>query len=411
MTQQHIDIMVESDQENQTHSDDVDVSRLLSLLQSTKSARTRKRAAAELGNPSVVTDGNESKIVEKLTETVLSDDNPAVRSEAINSLYFHSNDYIDQLASTLIDRSTNATTTCIEWLSSEYAPIRMVGATGIQMGVSSQASLEINEALTDPDPRVQVRAVRAYADLDPSSVEPIRPLLSTYNSMVRHAAVRALIRIGTPEAFSMLGSVAHSNDEQLRRIAVEHLHELDRQKSARILLQALQDSSPTVRRTAMVSVIRLCTDGEAICGGYVRDILVTDDSFDRTAVIELLSDVLAETPDHATQAVRRHAVWLLGELTREVDDAEAIEWLLDPFTDSDWMLADIAAAYCSLLDRRIVEKELQSLLQEEVSTAVETRIERVLEKMRRTTVSAVESRSVEYTYVREPADYTEKHAN
>ena len=403
--------MAESDQENQSHNDDVDVSRLLSLLHSTKNARTRKRAAAALGDPSAAIDEHESKIVEKLTETALTDDNHTVRAEAINSLYFHSTDYIDQLASTLADRSTDATETVISWLTSEHAPIRMVGATGIRMATSSQASLEIKEALTDPDPRVQVRAVRAYADLDPSSVEPIRPLLSTYNSTVRHAAVRALIRIGTPDAFSMLGSVAHSNDEQLRRIAVEHLHELDRRKSARVLLQALQDSSPTVRRTAMVSVIRLYVDGEAVSAGDVRDVLSTDDSFDRPELIELLSDVLAETPEHATQAVRRHAVWLLGELTREVDDAEAIEWLLDPFTDSDAMLADIAAAYCSLLDPRVVETELQLLLQDDISTAVEARIERVLETMRRTTASAVESRSVEYTYVREPADYTKKHAN
>lgn len=403
--------MAESDQENQPHHDDVDVSRLLSLLDNTKNAHTRKRAAAALGDPSAAIDEHESKIVERLTETALTDDNYTVRAEAINSLYFHSSDYVDQLASTLADRSTTVTETFITWLSSEHAPMRMVGATGIQIEISSEARLEIREALTDPDPRVQVRAVRAYADLDPSSVKPIRPLLSTYNSTVRHAAVRALICIGTPEAFSMLGSVAHSNDEQLRRIAVEHLHELDRRKSARVLLQALQDSSPAVRRTAMVSVIRLCIDGEAVRAGDIRDVLVTDDSFDRTALIELLSDVLAETPEHATQGVRRHAVWLLGELTREVDDAEAIEQLLDPFTDNDSMVADIAAAYCLMLDLRVVEKKLQRLLQDDISPAVETRVERVLENMRRTTASAIESQSIEYTYVREPADYTKKHAN
>lgn len=402
--------MAESGQHN--HNDDVDISRLFSVLSSGKNIQARQRAAAALGNPSESVEEHKQTVIENLTETALTDSADSVRAEAINSLYFHSNEYIDQLASKLADRSADSTATFIKWLSSEYAPIRMVGATGIRMANSDQATLEIKQAVTDSDPRVQVRAVRAYADLDPDSVELIRPLLSTYNSTVRHAAVRALIRIGTPDAFSMLGSVAHANDEQLRTIAVEHLHELDRRKSARVLLQALQDSSPTVRRTAMVSVIRLSVDGEAVRAGDILDVLATDDSFDRTALFEVLSAVLAETPDHATQAVRRHAVWLLGELTREIDDVDAIEWLLDPFTDSDRLVANIAAAYVSMLDAPLVEKELQLLLQEpDISTAVETRAQRVLDRIRQTAASAVESRSVEYTYVQEPADYTEKHAN
>ena len=402
--------MPEPGQQKQSN-DDVDVSRLLSLLHADE-PETRRRAAAALGDPSAAVDDHESKLVNKLTKTALTDDNDTVRAEAINALYFHSNEYVDQLATTLADRSDDSTDTFIEWLTADHAPIRMVGATGIQMAVSERASLEIKEALTDPDPRVQVRAVRAYADLDPSSVEPIRPLLSTYNSRVRHAAVRALIRIGTTEAFSMLGSVAHANDEQLRKIAVEHLHEMDRRRSARVLLQALQDSSPTVRQTAMVSVLRLCIDGEAVRPGDLLDVLATDDSFDRSELLELLSTVLVETPDHATQAVRRHAVWLLGELTRDTDDDEAVELLLDPFADSDQMVGDIAAAYLPLCDPAIVERQLQLLSQDgDPSTATDERIERVLDRIRQATAAAVESRSVEYTYVREPADYTKKHAN
>lgn len=396
---------------SQHHNDEMDISQLLSLLGDRQNAQTRQRAAAALGNPSASVEEHRSTIVERLIETALTDTNDTVRAEAINSLYFHSNQYIDQLATRLGDRSTDSMSTFIEWLTSEHAPIRMVGAAGLQLHPSSQASLEIKEAVTDPDPRVQVRAVRAYANLTPNSVEPIRPLLGTYNSTVRHAAVRALVQIGTPEAFSMLGSVANSNDEQLRSIAVEHLHKLDRRKSARVLLQSVQDSSPTVRQTAMVSVIRLCVHGESIRGRDLRDVLATDDSFDRTELLELLSAVLTDPPAHATDATRQYAVWLLGELTRDVDDAEAIEWLIDPFTDSDQLVADIAAAYLPMLEPRLVEKELQLLLQdEELSSATETRAERVVDRLRQTAAAAIESRSVEYTYVREPADYTEKHA-
>lgn len=402
--------MEESGQQNQSN-DDVDVSRLLSLLHADE-PQTRQRAAAALGNPSAAIKKHESKVINKLTKAALTDDSDTVRSEAINALYFHSNEYIDQVASTLADQPNDSTETFIRWLTSEHAPIRLVGATGIQKAVSEQASLEIKEALADPDPRVQVRAVRAYADVEPKSVEPIRPLLSTYNSTVRHAAVRALVRIGTPEAFSMLGSVASSNDEQLRKIAVEHLHELDRRRSARVLLHALQDESSTVRRTAMTSVLRLCTDGEAVQPGDIRDVMATDDSFDRTELIEVLSAVLAETPDHATPAVRRHAVWLLGELTREVDDDEAVERLLDPFADSDPMVGDIAAAYLPLFNPTLVEKQVQLLSQyTDLSAATDARVQRVLDRIRQTTAAAVESRSVEYTYVREPADYTKKHAD
>lgn len=409
----------DGDTDQSTQPDgELDLSRVFSSLQRSRDPETRQRAVETLGNPSRSIHENKAQVVQTLIKTALTDESNTVRAEAINSLYFHGEEYIDRLVRTIADSTSEtggteaARETFSQWLTADHAEFRMVGATGIRSFGDGKAVSEIKAALSDSDPRVQARAVGAYADLDPDSVDPIRPLLQTYNSHVRHAAVTALTRIGTPDALRTLASVRRSNDEALRRIAVEHLHKLDHGKSARILLTSLQDPSESVRRTAMISLIRLFAEGESVRPGEIRDLLVTDDSFDRSELLDLLSAIVdGNGSDHATGETRRYAVWLLGELTDSVDDHEAAELLLGPFQDSDTILADIAAAYFSRLETGIVDKELQLLLQKaDLSPAVETRAELVLDKIRRNTASMIEARSIEYTYVRRPADYTKKHA-
>jgi HEAT repeat protein len=409
--------MPDSEHDDQSgDTDDVDLSRIFSSLQRSTDAETRQRAVKVLGNPSSSVTENKPQVVEKLIKTALTDDQDAVRAEAINSLYFHGNEYLDRLVTTIAKTTTEdgeaVVDTFTDWLTADYAEFRMVGATGIQRFSDGEVSSELEAALGDSDPRVQARAVRAYGELDADSLEPIRPLLRTYNSHVRHASITALTRIGTSEALRLVASATQSSDEDLRRIAVEHLYKLDTQKSAHVLLRSIQDPSPAVRQTALVSLIRLFTDGDAVRPGEICNVLVTDDSFDPEELVSILSDITTGSgSDHGTQATRRQACWLLGEVLDRLDDHDAVELLMAPFQDSDTTLADIAAAYLSRLPDAVVEKELQLLLKNnELSEAVETRAELVLDKIRRNTASMANDRSIEYTYVQHPSDYTEKHA-
>lgn len=400
---------------DRTHiNSDSAVSQALSTLDGNTNPKARRRAVEALGTPSESVRENRQRVVDTLIETVLSDPEDDVRAEAINSLYFQGDEYIRDLVTEIVKRSQPdadiVSETFTEWLTNSHSEFRMVGATAMAR-FADEVTPELEAALSDDDPRVQARAVRAYGTLNAESIEPIRPLLQAPDAHVRHAAVSALTGIGTPDALEMLSTLVQTSDEQLRHIAARHVYRLDRKLSARLLFSLLRDQSERVQRTAMVSLIRLFADGQAVAPGEVSDYILTTDTFDHAALAEVLHGIVAaDREDHATADTERYAIWLLGELTERVDHTTVLPWLIEALDHSDRLVADTAAAYLPLLDAPTLERELRVLISDaHASEAAVERAQRVLDKLRRSTAEAIEQRSIEYTYLRYPSDYTQKY--
>jgi len=292
---------------------------------------------------------NRQRVVDTLIETVRSDPDDEVRAEAINSLYFQGEEYIQELVTEIVETTRpdpgTVRNTFAEWLTNTHSEFRMVGATAMA-SFADEVTPELESALSDDDPRVQARAARAYGTLSSESIEPLRPLLQAPDAHVRYAAVSALTNIGTPDALEMLSTLVRTSDEQLRRIAAEHLYRLDRKQSARLLFPLLRDRSERVQRTAMISLIRLFAEGRSVAPGEVSEYILTTDSFDHDLLAEILHTIVSEERDnHATVDTERYAIWLLGELTDPVDDSIAFPWLIEALHHPDHIIADTAAAY------------------------------------------------------------------
>lgn len=397
----------------QTNSDSA-VSQALSTLERNTNPQARRRAVEALGSPSQSVRDNRQRVVDTLIDTVRSDPDDEVRAEAINSLYFQGEEYIEELVTEIVETTrpdpVSVRTTFAEWLTNSHSEFRMVGATAMA-SFADEVTPELESALSDDDPRVQARAARAYGTLSSESIEPLRPLLQAPDAHVRHAAVSALTNIGTPDALEMLASLVRTTDDQLRRIAAEHLCRLDRKQSARLLFPLLRDRSEPVQRTAMISLIRLFAEGQSVAPGEVSEYVLTTDSFDHDLLAEILHSIVSEEhDDHATVDTERYAIWMLGELTERVDDRTLLPWLIEVLDHPDHLVADTAAAYLSLLDAPTLEKELQMVVSDaDTSAEAAERAQRILDKLRQSTAEAIEKRSIEYTYLRYPSDYTQKH--
>jgi len=399
----------------QTNSDSA-VSQALSTLEGDTNPQARRRAVEALGSPSQSVRDNRQRVVDTLIDTVLSDSNDEVRAEAINSLYFQGDQYIEDLVTEIVDTTRPdagaVRDTFAEWLTNSHSEFRMVGATAMA-SFAEEVTPELESALTDDDPRVQARAVRAYGTLNSESIEPIRPLLAAPDSHVRHAAVSALTNIGTPDAIEMLSSLVKTSDEQLRRIAAKQLFRLDRKQSARLLFSSLRDRSERVQRTAMISLIRLFAEGQSVAPGEVSEYVLTTDTFDHAVLAEILHAIVSgDHAEHATADTERYAIWLLGEFTERVDDEMLLPWLIEALHHPDHLVADTAAAYLPQLDAPTLEKELQMLISDgDASAEAAERAQRILDKLRQSTADAIEERAIEYTYLRYPSDYTRKYSS
>jgi len=417
--------------------------RAFALLDEGNDAATRLEGVEALGTPSSSMVADERQIADRLLRVVLTDEDAAVRAEAIDALYFHGDRYVDELVSRVAaavrrrDAAAGPETVFARWLTSDHAAYRMVGATGLGATGSPDATDRLREAFGDGDARVRARSVRAYAELGGDAVAPIRPLLGTRNALVCRAAVDALVTIGTSEAVTLLSTAADAGSERLRRTVVTRLYGLDRPESAAVLLRATADASPEVRYAATVSLVRLLAEGESVRGRDVRERVVSDrpsgdereettgadgtrgphdgtggadDPEDRPIGRLLHGVVSGDRGGHATDEARCHAAWLLGELGTATGDPAVIEWLLDALGHADDLVADLAAAYLRRVESPDLERQLRALAEDPgTGEDASERARRVLRRRKRRTADRVTDRALEYVYVRWPADYTEKH--
>jgi hypothetical protein len=397
--------------------------RAFALLDAGNDAATRLEGVEALGNPSSSMTGSERRIVDRLLRVVLTDENATVRAEAIDALYFHGDRYVDELVSRVADAvrrrdGDDPESVFLRWLTSGHPAYRMAGATGVGATGSTDASdatRRLREAFDDDDARVRARAVRSYATLGGEEVAPIRPLLRTPNRLVRRAAVDALVSLGTADAVDLLATAAADGGDRLRETVVDRLADLDRPASATILLDAIRDPSLAVRRAAATSLARLLAAGDTVRGREVRERLTSDRPFGSDGdggPARLFYDVTAGSASTRTTAsAEQNAMWLCGELVvseaHSPDDAQ--EWLLDALAHADAYVADIAAAYLPRLDEPGLEQALRALAADEgADPDARARARSALRRIKAQTAAAAADRSLDYIYVRHPADYTEK---
>jgi HEAT repeat protein len=396
-----------------------DVPELCRLLGGGDRPEIRRSAAEALGRLAGSETEYSTRIFEALRRAALGDDAPDVRAAAIDALYRHDPAEIDRLAGTIrrtVERNDGVEPTAFfrRWLAADRAGFRLIAATAIGELDYDGVRSDLEGALSDSDRRVRTRAIEAYGRIDGADVEPLERALRADDPMVRRAAAEALASIGTEAALAALSPAAEADDDRLRRIAVERLGRLDRERTADVLAGAVRDRSRTVRRAAIESLIELYTDGEAVEPAAVRNrLLAGADPSETAELADLLAGVVTADESEAggeRPAVKRQAAWLLGEAADRTDRAEVRCRLVDALDSPDDSAAEIAVAYLRRLEGERIEAELRSTSGDpDVTPEARTRAESVLDAIKRTAADAFDERSIEYTYVRRPVDYTEKH--
>ena len=394
---------------------DREVSALVTYLRRGKRPAVRTSAAEMLGdlsNTSIPDDREEA--VEGLIRAVQEDDDDTVRARAIDALYRYGEGSLKRLINERVDADVLdapdrvAAQALTEWLDSEHNEFRLVAAAALGRVGGRDAVEPLVGALSDPAPRVRERAARSCGMLgDERCVPALQDRLTDRHTMVRRAAADALGGIGTKDALSALVGVARTDDEELRRIAIEALGQFGSLDPLVVLIQALEDDSEAVQRTAIVSLIQLFADAPTEQTQAVRS-EVADQLRARSSVtvVPPLLDILTES---SRWRIQRNAAWLLGYVTDVDSDYidDVYDCLIDALDAEDDVTARLAAASLANLGSDPLERRLHIIVQsEEVSQQAVDHAETVLEELGSDLSKELVTNSVDYTYVRDPSDYT-----
>jgi HEAT repeat protein len=390
-------------------------SELVAYLKRGNSPLIRRRAAELLGDLADASgDDADEEVVQALIGTVTGDDDDSVRARAIDALFRYGQESLERLVAEMGEfeggeAGGRPTARAFEqWLESDYPEFRMVAASALGRIGDPQALPALVAVLTDSNVRVRTRAVRACGRIgDPRCVPALHDRLDDPDRAVRQAAVTALGSIGTREALSALVPVVRVDEEPLRRAAVEELGQFGSLEPVVVLLRAIADDTESVKRAAMFSLIQLFVEAPSGESQQVRETVAEQLSHAETGtVVPHLVDVLTESQ---RAPVRRNAAWLLGRVSDPEDEYrdEVYSALIDTLDAPDETTAGLAADSLAELGSDELERRLHVFLETDAATeAAAERAERVLEDIGGDLSREVVTNAVDYTYVREPADYT-----
>lgn len=395
---------------------------LVAYLKRSDDPVIRARAAELLGDFSdVPQEQRYEELVRELVNAVIHDDSDKVRAMAIDSLYRHGQDSLERLIDELSERDVRdapdwvIAETLLEWLDAEQAEFRLVAATALGDIGDEHVIPALLSLFDDPDARVRMRAVRSTGILgDSRCIEPLQKMLEDRRKMVRREAAHALANIGSERALEALVPVVRDADEELRRVAVGALGQFTSLKPLVVLVHALRDNSPAVKRTAAVSLIELFATAPTQQGQELRETIA--DQLERADSVEVVPPMLDVLEGTRRNHIRRQAIWLLGRVTDDEQADAVLDALIDTLDNDDEVSAQLAAETLIELSERVesdeLEKDLRLYVQNEDGSeeAIE-RAEYVIDEISPDVESELVTNSVEYTFIRNPEDYTRKKQN
>lgn len=396
---------------------DSETQKLISYLRQSDKPEIRRRTAEVLGDlADVSTHDDDEDAVRALVYTVTEDDDESVRARAIDALYRYGQPALDHLIDEMANFDTEeapdwvTSRTVIGWLDADYPEFRMVAAAALGRMGDETAVPHLLDALDDSAPRVRERAARSCGRIGDSRCVPaLADRLDDRNPIVQQAAANALGSIGSQPALEPLIPLARADNEELRRIAVDELGQFGSFKPIVVLLKTLEDDSESIQRTALVSLIQLFVDAPPDRSKTVRGTVAEQlQRIDTAAVVPPLLDVMSESQ---RWEIRRNATWLLGTVADPDSDTrdDVYDCLIDALDDEDEQTAKLAAASLASLDSDELERRLHIYVQDEQGSdeAVDL-ASGVLEEIGSSLSKELVTNSVDYTYVRDPADYTER---
>lgn len=338
------------------HAREGNVERLRDALAS-DSVAVRKRAVELLGE---LADEDDQATIDGLLRTATADEDPGVRGAAVDALDEVGQEALEQLLTELTGGSGSEA----EWvtarkfaraLEAERAELRIAAANVLARLDEPSTLPAVVDALSDPDPRVRLRACHACGTFaDPQAIPGLTGRLDD-EPRVRRAAANALGAVGTDRALDPLVDLLEDPDESLRRIAASALGNASNPKPVEPLARALGDESAIVRNAAVYSVIELLSNVPTEHSHAVRDRVVSElKAADDETVVEPLVEILTEGTQNRQ---RRNAAWILGRVA-DPDSEPAVEALAGALDDDDPGTAQFAATSLTNLGGPIVEDRL-----------------------------------------------------
>ena len=361
-----------------------------------------------------------SNQVDRLITIVITNSNDRIRSKVLELLIETQDDSIlEEIVSRLGDNNFSDPPEkpypriLTKWHASEEPPLRMLAIVGFASINEVSYHTKIRTSIqNESHPDVLQKAIEAGGEIgDETFVTPIQQYIykestefQTTNISkvedIKKVAIDSLVQIGTEASYEALLAATRKNEKTLKQYAIKKIGEFGADKSIDIVVTELTNKSENIRKSAAKSVLKSVQEVEED-GHKARLKILNELSTDSNITP---SRQFAEITTESNQdPERRNSAWLLGQI--KDSSTNTITALFDAIQSEDPYLRQIAAASLYQLDKTKVVKEIDEQID---SIEKETPAYNLLSYIRDQLEKEHKKDVIEYTYVSDPEDYTNR---
>lgn len=390
--------------------------RLVSYLGSNEPLAVRKKAADLLTQSleSLVEQDTDS-VIDELYRTFLVETNDSVRADIIEVLIYIDDESVNELVTRIESREYPTPTDSphplvyVEWLESKHVELRLVAVAGLGRVGTQRIVSKLIAACRDDDKRIQIRALKECGRIgDPRCVGVAIDCLQTTDLDVKVAAARCLIKIGTADALAAIIPLYKEDNFQLRRSIVSELGKTGSLPVFGILLREIANPESRLKEPAIRSAIELIANAKPANSHTVR---VTVGVHLQQFADQESIDKLAAVADAPRPQIRRNAIWVLCQIIDPSAHTESLDSLIAAIGDEDETVAKMTVSKLATCSDPIIIDRLEEFIKtHDLDSCVLQRADYIRDQVESKTPDDRKKDAVEYTRVKNPADYTKKHA-
>lgn len=381
-------------------------------------------AESTSGYETVITDEGRNALL----RSVLNDPSDTVRGEVTEILLNIDEELLDNVIARFA--TTDVTTPTQQpyprilttWHVSEHASLRFLAVIGFGREGSTTSKSKLRATLKEEDDmRVLRRAVEETGNVcSEKAVTPVQRLLRADKeyftvpsnteqiTRIKHAAVDALIKIGTDAAYEALVTASRSTDAELKQYVISEIGRFGAQDTLDLILNELDTDNDDVRADAAEGVITSFKEAPVEDSDDIREDAIqalTDGEVDVDVTKEFTG--IVENADDAGE--KRNAAWLLTQLDADMTDNDATTTCLAAaLREDDEYLPGIAAAGLTQYEWHEIQSDVERVLTAAEDGSDAKHYAAYVKSTFENTAKEAKKNLVEYTRVEKPSDYTSK---
>lgn len=357
-----------------------------------------------------------NKYEKDITKFIIRTKNDFSRSVMVEMLVYYNDISISDQIIQNINKSNSSKFSDPEFAknlkSSKYDGNRILSSALFEYYNNKRYIPQIIDLCSDSNRKVQIKSLNVCSNFDDQRAnEQIISKTYSNNIDIKKSATRQLKYVNNKDSlYRCIDIIKNTDDEDLNIISIKNIGHLGSELGVGILMYNLSSDNEKIRMSCIESLLRIISQVSKSNSHTIRKSI----SYTIEEVYSNFMTDLANLIDSTNEKnIRRNGVWLFGQTLNEDPTDSQIKKMILYLASDDKRTSQIATSYLvDTNDQRVVKYMEMYIKRNDLQDHIVEKADFIRQKIEdKDSYKDELKKTVKYTKIDEPADYTEKYNN